>query len=100
MNANEKDVVVLIGSGQIGQAIARRVGSGRHIVLADLKQEHADQAARVLENTGFTTSTLPSIFPRVRPFWASSITPNSSALLNTSSTLPACRRLRPRSKRS
>ena len=32
MNANEKDVVVLIGSGQIGQAIARRVGSGRHIV--------------------------------------------------------------------
>ena len=58
MNANEKDVVVLIGSGQIGQAIARRVGSGRHIVLADLKQEHADQAARVLENTGFTTSTL------------------------------------------
>lgn len=58
MNANEKDVVVLIGSGQIGQAIARRVGSGRHIVVADLKQEHADQAARVLENTGFTTSTL------------------------------------------
>ena len=58
MNANEKDVVVLIGSGQIGQAIARRVGSGRHIVLADLKQEHADQAARVLENTGFRTSTL------------------------------------------
>lgn len=58
MNANEKDVVVLIGSGQISQAIARRVGSGRHIVLADLKQEHADQAARVLENTGFTTSTL------------------------------------------
>ena len=58
MNANEKDVVVLIGSGQIGQAIARRVGSGRHIVLADLKQEHADQAALVLENTGFTTSTL------------------------------------------
>lgn len=58
MNANEKEVVVLVGSGQIGQAIARRVGSGRHIVLADLKQEHADQAARVLENTGFTTSTL------------------------------------------
>ena len=58
MNANEKEVVVLVGSGQIGQALARRVGSGRHIVLADLKQEHADQAARVLENTGFTTSTL------------------------------------------
>lgn len=58
MNTNEKEVVVLIGSGQIGQAIARRVGSGRHIVLADVKQENADQAAKVLENTGFHTSTL------------------------------------------
>lgn len=58
MNANEKEVIVLVGSGQIGQAIARRVGSGRHIVLADVKQENADQAAKVLENTGFHTSTL------------------------------------------
>ena len=37
MNVNAKEVVVLVGSGQIGQAIARRVGAGRHIVLADLK---------------------------------------------------------------
>ena len=58
MNINAKEVVVLVGSGQIGQAIARRVGAGRHIVLADLKQEHADQAAKVLEDTGFETSTL------------------------------------------
>lgn len=58
MNINAKEVVVLVGSGQIGQAIARRVGAGRHIVLADLKQEHANQAAKVLEDTGFETSTL------------------------------------------
>ena len=58
MNVNEKEVVVLVGAGQIGQAMARRVGSGRHIVLADVKQEHADRAAKVLENTGFKTSTL------------------------------------------
>lgn len=58
MNINANEVVVLVGSGQIGQAIARRVGAGRHIVLADLKQEHADQAAKVLEDTGFETSTL------------------------------------------
>lgn len=58
MNVNEKEVVVLVGAGQIGQAMARRVGSGRHIVLADVKQEHADRAAAVLENTGFKTSTL------------------------------------------
>lgn len=58
MNVNAKEVVVLVGSGQIGQAIARRVGAGRHIVLADLKQEHAGQAAKVLEDAGFETSTL------------------------------------------
>lgn len=58
MNVNAKEVVVLVGSGQIGQAIARRVGAGRHIVLADLKQEHAGQAAKVLEDARFETSTL------------------------------------------
>ena len=40
-----KDVVVLIGSGSIGQAIARRVGAGKHVVLGDLRQEVADNAA-------------------------------------------------------
>jgi predicted dinucleotide-binding enzyme len=29
-----KNVVVVIGAGQIGQAIARRVGVGKHVVLA------------------------------------------------------------------
>jgi predicted dinucleotide-binding enzyme len=28
-------VVVVIGAGQIGQAIARRVAVGKHVVLAD-----------------------------------------------------------------
>ena len=31
-----KNVLVVIGAGLIGQAIARRVGAGRHLVLADL----------------------------------------------------------------
>jgi hypothetical protein len=30
-----EEVIVLIGSGQIGQAIARRVGVGKHVLLAD-----------------------------------------------------------------
>ena len=53
-----KDVVVLTGSGSIGQAIARRVGAGRHIVLGDLRQEAADAAAKVLEDAGFEVSTI------------------------------------------
>lgn len=47
------EVTVVVGAGSIGQAIARRVSSGRHVVLADLKQENADRAAEVLELAGF-----------------------------------------------
>ena len=53
-----KDVVVLIGSGSIGQAIARRVGAGKHVVLGDLKIEAANAAAKIFENAGFETSTV------------------------------------------
>ena len=42
------NVIVVIGPGQIGQAIARRVGVGKHVLLADLRQENADAAADVL----------------------------------------------------
>jgi NAD(P)-dependent dehydrogenase (short-subunit alcohol dehydrogenase family) len=50
-------VVVVIGAGSIGQAIARRVSSGKHVLLADLKQENADVAAKVLSEAGFEVST-------------------------------------------
>ncbi len=53
-----KDVAVLIGSGSIGQAIIRRVGAGKHVVLGDLKKDAADKAAEILENAGFETSTI------------------------------------------
>ena len=51
-----KSVVVVIGPGQIGQAIARRVGVGKHILLADLRQDNADAAAEVLANAGYEVS--------------------------------------------
>ncbi|HUO75133.1 MAG TPA: SDR family oxidoreductase [Solirubrobacteraceae bacterium] len=51
------EVVVVIGAGSIGQAIARRVSAGKHIVLADLRQDNADAAADVLNNAGFEVST-------------------------------------------
>ena len=35
-------VIVLIGTGSVGQAIARRVGAGKHVLLADLRQESAN----------------------------------------------------------
>src|SRR6478672_5656397 len=51
------NVVVVIGPGSIGQAIARRVSAGKHVVLADLRLENADAAAEVMRNAGFDVST-------------------------------------------
>jgi len=51
-----KNVVVVIGPGQIGQAIARRVGVGKHVLLADLRRENADAAASVMANAGYEVS--------------------------------------------
>ena len=53
-----KEVVVLVGSGSIGQAIARRVDAGKKIILGDLKISAANDAAKILENAGFETSTV------------------------------------------
>ena len=52
------DVVVVIGAGSIGQAIARRVSAGKKVVLADLNQVNADAAAEVMSNAGFDVSTM------------------------------------------
>ena len=51
------EVIVVVGTGQIGQAIARRVSFGKHVLLADLHQGNADAAAEVLSNAGFEVST-------------------------------------------
>ncbi|MCX4176184.1 MULTISPECIES: SDR family oxidoreductase [Paraburkholderia] len=50
-------VIVVIGPGSIGQAIARRVGTGKHLLLADLRQEQADAAAKTLSEAGFEVTT-------------------------------------------
>src|SRR4029077_14237339 len=54
-----KEVVVVIGPGQIGQAIARWVGVGKHVLLADMRQDNANAAAEVLGNAGYEVSVAP-----------------------------------------
>jgi NAD(P)-dependent dehydrogenase (short-subunit alcohol dehydrogenase family) len=51
-----KDIIVVIGAGQIGQAIARRVGAGKHVLLADRDEGNASAAAQVLGNAGYDVS--------------------------------------------
>ena len=47
------EVVAVIGPGQIGQAIAWWVGFGKHVLLADKRQENANAAAGILGNAGY-----------------------------------------------
>src|SRR3954469_12875985 len=49
--------MVVIGAGSIGQAIARRVSSGKHVLLADLRRENADAVATTLSEAGFRVTT-------------------------------------------
>lgn len=51
------NVIVVVGAGSIGQAIARRIGPGKHVLLSDLRQENADAAAKTLGDAGFDVST-------------------------------------------
>lgn len=52
-----KNVNVVIGAGSIGQAIARRVSAGKHVLLADIRKENADAAAKTLHDAGFAVTT-------------------------------------------
>jgi len=47
------DVIVVIGSGSIGQAIARRVSAGKRVLLADLQRDNAESVAKAMGDAGF-----------------------------------------------
>ena len=49
----KKDVMILAGAGQIGMAIARRMGAGMKIVIGDKKPENAQAIARIMNEAGF-----------------------------------------------
>lgn len=53
----KNDVVVLIGAGAIGNAIARRISAGKHILLADISSENMKVAAKTLVEAGFVVCT-------------------------------------------
>jgi NAD(P)-dependent dehydrogenase (short-subunit alcohol dehydrogenase family) len=52
-----RDVLVVIGTGGIGQAIARRQGAGKAVLLADFNDATLGAAAAALEATGYRVST-------------------------------------------
>ena len=48
-----KNVLLLIGAGQIGMAIARRMGYGMKIVIGDKRAETARAIANTMCDAGF-----------------------------------------------
>jgi NAD(P)-dependent dehydrogenase (short-subunit alcohol dehydrogenase family) len=52
------EVVVVIGAGGIGIAIARRQSFGKHILLADFNETLLEAAAKELEVAGYKVATL------------------------------------------
>lgn len=49
----KKDVILWAGAGQIGMAIARRIGTGKKIVVGDKKLENAESIAKIMNGAGF-----------------------------------------------
>ena len=54
-----QDVVVVVGVGGMGLAIARRTGSGRKVLLADFSEPTLGSAADVLRGEGHEVTTHP-----------------------------------------
>lgn len=53
-----KDVMILTGAGQIGMAIARRMGYGMKIVIGDKSPQNAQTIAKIMKDAGFDTVPL------------------------------------------
>lgn len=50
------EVVVVTGAGGMGEAVARRIGAGRRLVLADYSQQALQRATQALDESGYTVT--------------------------------------------
>ncbi len=53
MSSSIKDVVIWTGAGQIGMAIARRIGYGKKIVVGDKNFKNVSAIAKIMTDAGF-----------------------------------------------
>lgn len=53
-----KDVMILMGAGQIGMAIARRMGYGKKTVIGDKNIRNAQTIADIMNKAGFDTVSI------------------------------------------
>ena len=55
---NKKDVILLTGAGQIGMAIARRIGYEKKIIIGDKKIENTNAISKIMNEAGFDTEAV------------------------------------------
>lgn len=48
-----KDVMIVVGAGQISMAIARRMGYGKKIILGDRSINHSNEIANIMNSAGY-----------------------------------------------
>lgn len=53
-----QEVMLVVGAGQLSMAIARRMGSGKKIVLGDKNPANAQAIAQVMNNAGFDVEAM------------------------------------------
>ncbi len=53
-----QNVMLLVGAGQIGMAIARRMGYGMKIIIGDKSLKNAEEIAAAMKDAGFDTLAL------------------------------------------
>lgn len=54
----KKQVMIWVGAGQIGMAIARRLGYGKKIVVGDKTIDHANTMAKIMNEAGFDVTPI------------------------------------------
>lgn len=53
-----QDVILWTGAGQIGMAIARRIGYGKKIIVGDKNRENAAAIAKIMNEAGFDVTPI------------------------------------------
>ena len=95
-----KNVMLWAGAGQIGMAIARRMGAGMKIVVGDKKLANAQAIAKTMNEAGFDVTPVEMDLSSRSSIKALIAGGRGTARLRCSSTLRVCRPVRRPSRRS
>ena len=62
-----KDVMIVVGAGQISMAIARRMGYGKKIILGDKNIDHALSIGKIMDEAGLMWKPMKWTYLLVNP---------------------------------